>query len=297
MSTHRAIQQSIDYMEAHLEDQLSLENIAAHVGFSPYHFHRMFRRQVGMNVADYLRRRRLCYAAQLLLYSDASIIDISLHCHFESQESFTRAFKKLYGMPPGRYRKLFRLHTYNHEQGEGQMNEQIASTIKGWFISGSHPQDYEMGIDRNTVHQGSTSGYLKAQTPMDDGAFATMMQQFRADKYKGKRMRFSGFVKTENVKEYCGLWMRVDSHSEDVLQFDNMNDRRITGDTHWNHYAIVLDVPEESSTISFGVLLMGEGKVWVDGFQFEEVDLSVPTTSLRLDYEMNDEPTNLSFEE
>ncbi|MEK5060831.1 AraC family transcriptional regulator [Paenibacillus sp. FSL H7-0326] len=297
MSTQHTIQQSFDYMEAHLEDPLSLESIASHVGFSPYHFHRMFRRQVGMNVADYLRRRRLCYAAQLLLYSDASIIDISLHCHFESQESFTRAFKKLYGMPPGRYRKLFMLHTYNREQGENPMKEQIASPIKGWFISGSHPQDYEMGIDRNTVHQGSTSGYLKAQTPMDDGAFATMMQQFKADKYKGKRMRFSGFVKTENVKEYCGLWMRVDSHSEDVLQFDNMNDRRITGDTHWNHYAIVLDVPEESGTISFGVLLMGEGKVWVDGFQFEEVDLSVPTTSLKLDYAMSDEPTNLSFEE
>ncbi|WDH82946.1 helix-turn-helix domain-containing protein [Paenibacillus urinalis] len=297
MSTQHTIQQSIDYMEAHLEDPLSLESIASHVGFSPYHFHRMFRRQVGMNVADYLRRRRLCYAARLLLYSDASIIDISLHCHFESQESFTRAFKKLYGMPPGRYRKLFMLHTYNREQGEDSMKEQIASPIKGWFISGSHPHDYEMGIDRNTVHQGSTSGYLKARTPMDDGAFATMMQQFKADKYKGKRMRFSGFVKTENVKEYCGLWMRVDSHSEDVLQFDNMNDRRITGDTHWNHYAIVLDVPEESGTISFGVLLMGEGKVWVDGFQFEEVDLSVPTTSLKLDYAIGDEPTNLSFEE
>ena len=45
-----------------------------------------------MNIADYLRKRRLCYAAQLLAHRGA-IIDISLHCHFESQESFTRAFK------------------------------------------------------------------------------------------------------------------------------------------------------------------------------------------------------------
>ena len=73
-------------------------------------------------------------------------------------------------------------------------------------------------------------------------------------------MRFSGFVKTENVKEYCGLWMRVDNRAEDVLQFDNMNDRRIMGSTHWNHYAIVLDVPEESATISIGVLLMGQAR-------------------------------------
>ncbi|WFB59379.1 hypothetical protein [Paenibacillus sp. BR1-192] len=63
--------------------------------------------------------------------------------------------------------------------------------------------------------------YLRALTSMEDGAFATMMQQFKAGKYAGKRMRFSGFVKTDNVKDYCGLWMRVDNHAEDVLQFDN----------------------------------------------------------------------------
>lgn len=91
--------------------------------------------------------------------------------------------------------------------------------------------------------------------------------------------------------------MRVDNRAEDVLQFDNMNDRRIVGSTHWNHYAIVLDVPEESATISIGVLLMGAGKVWLDSLRFEEVDLSVPTTNLDLHYELLEEPTNLSFEE
>lgn len=93
MSTQRIIQKSIAYMEQHLEEQLTLADIASYAGFSPYHFHRLFRREVGMNIADYLRKRRLCYAAQLLLHTEAAIIDISLHCHFESQESFTRAFK------------------------------------------------------------------------------------------------------------------------------------------------------------------------------------------------------------
>ncbi|AWP29660.1 AraC family transcriptional regulator [Paenibacillus vortex V453] len=300
MSTQLIIQKSIAYMEQHLEEQLTLADIASHAGFSPYHFHRLFRKEVGMNIADYLRKRRLCYAAQLLLHSEAAIIDISFHCHFESQESFTRAFKKLYGMPPGRYRKIFAAHAHHSifEQGDDSMQQQQSqSALKGWFLSGSHPQDYEIGIDRTTVHQGSTSGYLKAVTPMDMGAFATMMQQFKAGKFVGKRMRFSGFVKTENVKEYCGLWMRVDSHSEDVLQFDNMNDRRIVGSTNWNHYAIVLDVPEDSATISIGVLLMGAGQVWVDSFRFEEVDRSVPTTNLEVQYEMLEEPANLSFEE
>lgn len=56
-------------------------------------------------------------------------------------------------------------------------------------------------------------------------------------------------------------------------------------------------MPEESATISIGVILMGTGKVWVDSFRFEEVDLNVPSTNLELVYEMLDEPANLSFEE
>lgn len=301
LNTKQIIQKSIAYMEQHLEQPLTLADIASYAGFSPHHFHRLFRREIGLNIADYLRRRRLALAAQLLLHTETPIIDISLHCHFESQESFTRAFKKMYGIPPGRYRKMFSLHAQSSIQpkGDDSMNQQAnnPSALKGWFLSGSHPQDYEMGVDRTVVHQGSTSGYLRALTPMDPGAFATMMQQFKADKYRGKRMRFSGFVKTDNVAEYCGLWMRIDNHAEDVLQFDNMNDRRIIGSTNWNHYAIVLDVPEESATISIGVLLMGAGKVWVDSFRFEEVDPSVPTTNLDFHYELLDEPSNLSFEE
>lgn len=158
MSTQRIIQKSIAYMEQHLEEQLTLADIASHAGFSPYHFHRLFRKEVGMNIADYLRKRRLCYAAQLLLHSEAAIIDISLHCHFESQESFTRAFKKLYGMPPGRYRKIFAVHAHHssHYKGEDHMQQQSQSELKGWFLSGSHPHDYEIGVDRSTVHQGST---------------------------------------------------------------------------------------------------------------------------------------------
>ena len=171
------------------------------------------------------------------------------------------------------------------------------STITGWMLTGSHPQNYEMGIDPAEVHQGKASGYLKAVTPMEPNEFATMMQQFRADKYVGKRMKLSGFVKTDRVEGFCGLWMSVANHVQDVLQFDNMHDRPITGTQPWNQYSIVLDVPAESAVISFGVLLNGKGKVWVDSFRFEEVDLNTPLTHMETEYEMSDEPLNLSFEE
>jgi len=294
LSTHDIIQKSIQYMENHLQEEITLEHIAAHAGFSPYHFHRLFRKEVGINIADYLRSRRLCYASRLLLYSDESIITISLSCYFESQEAFTRAFKKMYSMPPGRYRKIFALHTHTTIGGD---NMKQASSVKDWFLTGSQPQNYEMGVDRSIVHQGNASGYLKALLVEEPGQFGTMMQQFKAQKFVGCRMRFTGFVKTSGVQEFCGLWMRVDNHAQDVLQFDNMNNRKITGDTGWNHYAIVLDIPESSASISIGVLLMGRGQVWVDSFRFEEVDLSVPTTNMEIESEILDGPSNLSFEE
>jgi AraC-like DNA-binding protein len=79
-------------MEEQLHEPLTLEQIAAEAGFSPFHFHRLFRRETGLSIAEYLRSRRLCLASRMLLYSEEPIIGISLQCHFESQEAFTRAF-------------------------------------------------------------------------------------------------------------------------------------------------------------------------------------------------------------
>ncbi len=291
------IHNSLIYIENHLHEEIGLEDVASQALLSPYHYHRVFREEVGMTVVDYIRHRRMSLASIALRSTDAGILDISLACGFESQEAFTRAFRKMYGMPPGRFRKLFDLKLFTGKTRGGEIEMNAAAAIKGWMLTGSHPQNYEMGIDPAEVHQGKASGYLKAVTPMEPNEFATMMQQFRADKYVGKRMKLSGFVKTDRVDAFCGLWMRVDNHVHDVLQFDNMHDRPITGTQPWNQYSIVLDVPAESAVISFGVILNGKGKVWVDSFRFEEVDKNTPVTHMETEYEMSDEPLNLSFEE
>ena len=173
-------------------------------------------------------------------------------------------------------------------------NEQL---LKGWNLSGSHPFNYKMGIDRETFHKGQASGYLKSVTEESKEEFATMMQQFKAENYLGKRMKLSGFIKSKDVDGFCGLWMRVDNALHDVLQFDNMGNRPIVNDTEWNHYYIVLDVPENSAIISFGVLLSGRGKVWIDELEFEEVSKDTPTTNIDYGCDLLDGPANLSFEE
>lgn len=293
MSYSPIIQKTIQYIENHLQTNLSLDGVAKQAGFSKYHYHRIFQREVGVSISEYIRYRRIANAANLLLYTDKKIIDIALLYCFESQEAFTRSFKQYYRLPPGQYRKIMSKLLFQKEEIKLK-NDQL---LKGWILSGSHPSNYEMGIDREVFHKGNASGYLKSVTVEEIGEFATMMQEFKADKYLGKRLKLSGFIKTKGVEGFCGLWMRVDDHLHDVLQFDNMSNRPIKGDNEWNHYAIVLDVPENSAVIAFGVLLSGKGHVWVDEIAFEEVDNHTPTTNIDFTSELLDEPVNLSFEE
>ncbi len=309
MKHTRHIQHSIEYIEAHLHEQLSLQHIAAQIGFAPNYFHHLFSRAVGKGVADYIRQRRLCQSALLLITTEQGILDIAMQCGFESQEAFTRAFKKEYVLPPGRYRKLFQQDaTLTYHKGESTMNMTYTSPsespIEGWFLSGTSMHHYAIELDGAQVHTGRQSAHLYTpstdQAPsmaMQEQQFGTLMQQFQAHAYRGKRMRFSGFVKTSTVQQSCGLWMRVDDRYENVLQFDNMHNRPITGDCDWNHYAIVLDIPPESTVIAFGVMLVGKGHVWIDSLRFEEVGLDVPLTNLDPDAELPAAPQNLDFEQ
>ncbi|MEW5552849.1 AraC family transcriptional regulator [Peribacillus frigoritolerans] len=287
------IQKTIEYIENSLQDELSLENTARFAGFSKFHYHRIFHKEVGVTVSEYIRYRRIANAANMLLYTDEKIIDIALYYRFETQESFTRSFKKYYDLPPGQYRKLVSKLTLQREEMT-MKNEQL---LKAWNLSGSHPFNYQMGIDRETFHKGQASGFLKSVTAESKEEFATMMQQFKAENYLGKRMKLSGFLKSIGVDGFCGLWMRVDNALQDVLQFDNMGDRPIVNDTEWNHYYIILDVPENSAIISFGVLLSGRGQVWIDELEFEEVSIDTPTTNIDYGCDLLDGPENLSFEE
>jgi hypothetical protein len=169
-----------------------------------------------------------------------------------------------------------------------------AAAPKGWFIAGSKPTEYESGIDTVAAYNGHPSAYLKAKVSSVEG-FGTLMQDFRADHYLGKRVRFSAFVKTERAQDWAGLWMRVDKESKQ-LAFDNMEDRSIKGTTDWKQYDVVLDVPQDATGIFFGVLLSGTGTVWLSEAKFEIVGPNVLTTN-RVVQSRQDEPMNLGFED
>lgn len=287
----KTIQETLNYIEQHLKDDLPLQTLAKHAGYSRFHFHRIFKKVIKKSVVDYIRERRMTQAAKDLIHTDQRAIDIALQYRFGSQESFTRAFKKIYDMSPARYRRLLR-NVIDKEEMNMAANKH---TPTGWIMTGETPSDYETGLDDRIVHSGTTSAYLKSKDEKARG-FATLMQQIKSDRYRGERLQFSAFVKSEDVKGSAGLWMRIDHSSGEVLAFDNMMNRPITGTNGWNHFSVVLDVPVKSEVIAFGILLHGQGHIWMDELSFKTVDESVPVTEQNTVDHLEDEPVNLNFE-
>jgi hypothetical protein len=186
----------------------------------------------------------------------------------------------------------------------GELNEQVTNNknksldtraLNGWFEAGSDPQDYEFGVDKEVALQGSGSGFIWSK-PNPRG-FGTLMQIFKADSYRGRRRRLSGYIRAEEVENWAGLWMRVDGPDGKTLAFDNMGGRPIKGTINWRNYQVVLDVSDEAEYIAFGVLLGGQGRIWIDDVKFEVVDENVPLTSMSAEKEYPDRPTNLDFEQ
>ncbi len=123
------------------------------------------------------------------------------------------------------------------------------------------------------------------------------MQNFSAEKFLNKRLRFSGYIKAKNVAGSAGLWMRIDGKENPTkpLEFDNMNNRPIKGNTGWKKYDIVLDIPPNSNLVNIGILLTGTGEIMISNLKFEVVDKSIPTTDLINRFQEIDEPINLDF--
>lgn len=294
MNYSQSIQRTMSYIETNLSNNLSVDELADIAGFSKYHFLRVFKNETGRRLSEHIQNRRMAKAAKLLLFTQLNILDIALMYQFESQEAFTRAFKKEYNLPPGRYRKtMSNLIRIEEGLGMGKNNK-----IPGWIVTGTVPTEYSVDFNYDIFYKGTRSACIKGESDnIYDEDYMTVMQQFKACDYIGKRIRFSAFIKTQNVAAWCGLWMRINGVTANIVKLDNMQNRPIIGTNDWNYYSVVLDIPESSNVINIGVLLNGKGTIWMDHINFEVVDKSVETTDVDLSSELPEMPLNLSLEE
>lgn len=112
MHAWEQIQQTIDFIEYHLDEEISIESLAKMASLSPFYYQRLFRRLVKKPVAEYIKLRRMAKATDFMLQKDKRILDIAISLGFSSHEHFSRTFKSTFGITPDEYRK--NPQTLNH---------------------------------------------------------------------------------------------------------------------------------------------------------------------------------------
>lgn len=101
-----SIQKSIDYIEENLKEELNVEFLAKLIGFSSYHFYRLFNAYVGIPVMQYIRRRRLLFVINDVVNNGGRIIDVAMEYGFNTHSGFSKAFNKEYGCSPSEYMNI-----------------------------------------------------------------------------------------------------------------------------------------------------------------------------------------------
>lgn len=100
----RQLSQILDYIDAHLDRNIKLADLAQLLDMSPFHFSRLFKQSIGTSPHQYLSQQRIERAKQLLKNSDRLIIDIALECGFNSHSHLSKQFRQNMGMTPKAYR-------------------------------------------------------------------------------------------------------------------------------------------------------------------------------------------------
>ncbi len=125
---------AMDYIEEHLDGEISYREIAGIVHNSAYNFQRIFSCLAGVPLAEYIRSRRLTLAAYDIQRSDTRLIDVAVKYGYESQDAFTRAFKAFHGVVPSAVRSDTvmlksspKLSFQMSVKGENPMNYRIES--------------------------------------------------------------------------------------------------------------------------------------------------------------------------
>ncbi|AIJ07071.1 MULTISPECIES: helix-turn-helix domain-containing protein [Edwardsiella] len=95
----------IQWIEQNLDRRILIDDIAERAGYSKWYLQRLFKEVTGYSLAAYVRKRRLIRAAAELQRSNKKIMEITLLYGFDSQQTFSRAFKRRYGTSPGSYRQ------------------------------------------------------------------------------------------------------------------------------------------------------------------------------------------------
>lgn len=132
MSNHPIIQKLLLYIEENLDKDLSLVKLAKEFSYSKFYIARTFQENTDITLYQYIQGRRLSEAARKLVETEKPIVEIAYEAHYNSQQAFTLAFKKVYLCSPQSYRK----NKVFYPKQNSLVIKQRASVRTGWEIKG-----------------------------------------------------------------------------------------------------------------------------------------------------------------
>lgn len=170
------ISDAISYIEEHITEDITIEDIAKKAYLSPFYFQRGFTILCGFTVGEYIRRRRLALAGSEVVSTDERIIDIALKYGYDSPDSFTKAFTRFHGATPAAVRR------------DGAMVKSFAPLKIKFSLEGGYIMDYRI-VEKDAFTVMGASRAFKNETA------AAEIPQFWTEHYKAG-----------NGKYVCGMY-------------------------------------------------------------------------------------------
>lgn len=118
----------LDYIEEHINEKITLEDVARTAGYSPTYFSKLFKKQMGLPVTEYIRKRKLQYSVRELA-EGKKVLDVALMYGFDTHEGFARSFYEMFGSAPGEVRKYIAAHGMKPEWVPEELEKKLGGNL------------------------------------------------------------------------------------------------------------------------------------------------------------------------
>jgi len=275
MNYRSDIERCLDFIEANIKEELDITQIAESMGYSLYHFSRVFSINTGVPIMEYIRKRRLSLAATEL-YQGRKVIDIAFDYGFETQSGFAKSFRKEFGFSPTQY--IARMAGF--ETAKGNMN------------IGGYVMDFRMvkkpafkvagyGIETNVVNSAYTKDVASFWEEYEGEGMETRLYQILQPSKHGEVGLCVPTSEDGNVKYLFGVIVR---------DFSNVTEDMLTVTIPESEYA-VFTTPSVDGTTDAGLLEFPKVIKSTWKYIFEEwfTDSGYEYDESKLDFEYYDE--------
>jgi hypothetical protein len=163
----------------------------------------------------------------------------------------------------------------------------------GQASTGRSNKSYAIGLDPGMERNGRRSLSVRSLDDNDDTDYGSAMQVINAFGYGGRRVRFSGMLKTSGITGWAGVFLQsstspvVDTWGSLAPADLPRGSASAKGSSDWHPVGVVLEVPDRPGSLVMGLALVGNGQAWLSDLKFEEVGPDVPVTAQRIGLDLD----------